>query len=102
MNLLNQSIERLPKHGKIDIYLNADQNDLLKIKDNGYSLTLSDTKDSFTRGETLFSLGQNFLKIMAAANAMHLEFHMENDTHVTQLGEIQETVAHRPALKVVR
>jgi len=88
-NLLNQSIERLPKKGRIDIYLKADQKDFLTIKDEGYTLKLSDTKPPFAQGETLFSLDQDFLKIMAAANGLHLEFQLKNDTHIAQLGEVQ-------------
>jgi len=101
-NLLNQSIERLPKQGKIDIYLNAEQKGFLKIKDNGYRLKLPDPKASFTRGETLFSLDQNFLKTMASANALHLEFYLENDSHIAQLGEAKVLATQRLPLKVVR
>ncbi len=101
-NLLNQSIERLPKQGKIDIYLNPEKKEFLKIKDNGYRLKLPDPKASFTRGETLFSLDQNFLKTIAYANSLHLEFYLENDAHIAQLGEAKVMATQRLPLKVVR
>ncbi len=101
-NLLNQSIERLPKKGRIDIYLRADQKGFLTIKDEGYTLKLSDTKSPFAQGETLFSLDQDFLKIMAAANGLRLEFQLKNDTYIAQLGEAQVAMDQRPTLKVVR
>lgn len=39
---------------------------------------------------------------MAAANGLHLEFQLKNDTHIAQLGEVQVAIDQRPALKVVR